>query len=480
MLKFKRQTLSLSIKTFDIINALFCTILAILITTEGYRFFTFQEFFSAQPKPNDIFLLLFIAATCHITFSYFGLYESKRLTKLRRNVIQIIKTTVFGSLFITIAGIIFQIEVVQPGFLLAFWLAYCTLTILSRLIARYFLKIMRLRGRNLRRMLIVGSNENAVRFLRKIEDSPELGYRVIGFIDDSWKSKTSLGDLGNNLIGGFDKIESILKESIIDELLITLPVKNFYDQTSEIVGHCEEQGIIVRLLSKTPLDLPSTKARIERFDEDIITSIFTGSIHGWPALFKRVIDIVFSFLFLIILSPVFLILAILTKLTSDGPIFFTQDRVGLNKHRFRLYKFRTMIPDAEKQIGEISHLNEAHGPVFKIEHDPRITSFGRFLRRASIDELPQLLNVLKGDMSLVGPRPLPLRDFNGFQKSWHRRRFSVRPGITGYWQVNGRSLVNFEKWMEMDMSYIDNWSLWVDFKILFLTIPAVIRGTGAA
>jgi lipopolysaccharide/colanic/teichoic acid biosynthesis glycosyltransferase len=161
-------------------------------------------------------------------------------------------------------------------------------------------------------------------------------------------------------------------------------------------------------------------------------------------------------------------------------VFFIQERVGLNKKRFHLYKFRTMVADAEERQREIEHLNEASGPVFKIRSDPRLTPAGKFLRKTSIDELPQLFNVLKGDMSLVGPRPLPVRDYQGFDQDWQRRRFSVRPGITCLWQINGRSSIPFEKWMELDMQYIDQWSLWMDFKILAKTIPVVLKGTGAA
>jgi lipopolysaccharide/colanic/teichoic acid biosynthesis glycosyltransferase len=192
------------------------------------------------------------------------------------------------------------------------------------------------------------------------------------------------------------------------------------------------------------------------------------------------LDVSVSLLAMLILSPLFLLVGLIVKLTSSGPALFFQDRVGLNKRRFRLYKFRTMVVDAERRQRELEHLNEASGAVFKIMNDPRLTPVGKFLRKTSIDELPQLFNVLKGDMSLVGPRPLPVRDYQGFNQDWQRRRFSVRPGITCLWQVNGRSTVHFEKWMELDMQYIDQWSLSLDFKILARTIPAVIRGAGAA
>jgi len=206
----------------------------------------------------------------------------------------------------------------------------------------------------------------------------------------------------------------------------------------------------------------------------------TNSFEGWPVIFKRTFDIVVASLLLIILTPLFLIVSILVKATSEGPAFFVQTRVGLNKRIFRLYKFRTMVKDAEGKIKDLHHLNEVSGPVFKISNDPRITPIGQFLRKTSIDELPQLLNVLKGDMSLVGPRPLPVRDYEGFGQDWHRRRFSVRPGITCLWQIRGRNNIPFEQWMQMDMEYIDNWSFWRDIKILWQTIPAVFNGKGAS
>ena len=183
---------------------------------------------------------------------------------------------------------------------------------------------------------------------------------------------------------------------------------------------------------------------------------------------------------LLSLAPVMLIIAVLIRLRSPGPVFFLQDRMGLNKRRFRLYKFRTMVPDAEKQIAQLEHLNEVSGPVFKIRNDPRVTPLGRFLRKTSLDELPQLINVLMGDMSLVGPRPLPVRDYESFNTAWHRRRFSVKPGITCLWQVMGRNSIPFEQWMALDMQYIDQWSLLLDLQILVKTIPAVLKGSGAS
>ena len=184
-------------------------------------------------------------------------------------------------------------------------------------------------------------------------------------------------------------------------------------------------------------------------------------------------------LFRSILSPVLTCAALAIKLTSRGPVLYAQDRYGLYRRRFKMYKLRTMVKGAEALQTSLEHLNEASGPVFKIKHDPRMTRVGRFLRRTSIDELPQLVNVLRGEMSLVGPRPLPLRDVGRFSEAALVRRFSVRPGLTGLWQISGRSDLSFERWMELDMQYIDQWSLGLDLKIIAKTIPAVLKATGA-
>lgn len=193
---------------------------------------------------------------------------------------------------------------------------------------------------------------------------------------------------------------------------------------------------------------------------------------------KRLFDIAGSATLLVLFLPLMLVVATLIKLTSRGPVLFKQPRLGYSRRNFIMYKFRTMAKDAEQRIREIEHLNEASGPVFKIWRDPRVTCIGRFLRRSSIDELPQLVNVLKGDMSLVGPRPLSYRDYEGWHH-WQPRRFKVRPGMTCLWQIKGRSLVPFEKWMQLDLQYVDEWSLWLDVRILARTIPAVLKGTGA-
>ena len=258
-----------------------------------------------------------------------------------------------------------------------------------------------------------------------------------------------------------------------------MPLRSFYALACQVAATCEQHGVIIRFDSDL-FDLKTAHSRAEEFDGAAQITVYTSTLDGWQVLVKRIQDFAISFTLLILLSPLFLLISILIKLTSNGPVFFLQERVGLNKRRFKIFKFRTMIPNAEKMMAELEALNELSGPVFKIKNDPRLTPLGRFLRRSSLDELPQLLNVLLGDMSLVGPRPMAIRDFEGFSEDWQRRRFSVPPGITCLWQINGRNSVPFQQWMEMDMQYIAEWSLWLDLKILARTIPAVWKGTGAA
>jgi exopolysaccharide biosynthesis polyprenyl glycosylphosphotransferase len=274
------------------------------------------------------------------------------------------------------------------------------------------------------------------------------------------------------------EFESIIAQEPVDEVFITLSGDKYDHLIDTIVHLCEEQGIIVRLRTDI-FNLKIARWQVDELDGIRIVTISSGPPDGWPLLAKRLLDICGSAALLLAMAPIFGIVALLIKLDSTGPVFFRQERVGLNKRRFRVFKFRTMVDGAEKQQQMLESLNEAAGPVFKIKADPRITRIGKFLRRYSIDEFPQLLNVLKGEMSFVGPRPLPVRDVERIDARWHKRRFSVKPGVTCLWQVNGRSDVSFNEWVRMDLEYIDQWSLGLDMKILLRTIPVVLKGAGA-
>lgn len=275
-----------------------------------------------------------------------------------------------------------------------------------------------------------------------------------------------------------DQVNSVLADQPVDEVLVALPIDKYGPLVETIVHHCEEQGIIVRLRTEMS-NLQVARSYVDELEGVPVVTIQSGPQDGWQLFTKRVIDIVGSAGLLLALGPLFGLVALFIRLDSPGPVFFAQERVGFNKRRFRMLKFRTMVAGSDQQQRMLEQLNEAEGPVFKIKNDPRITRMGKVLRRFSIDELPQLINVLTGDMSLVGPRPLPVRDVERIDLHWHKRRFSIKPGITCLWQVNGRSNIGFNDWVRMDLDYIDKWSLGLDLKILMKTIPAVFRGPGA-
>jgi exopolysaccharide biosynthesis polyprenyl glycosylphosphotransferase len=440
---------------------------------------SFADFLSMRVKVRNFALFAVFLLAWHSLFCVFGLYNSRRLSARSQEVLDILKATTLGAGFIYIAAFLFKLVMVTPLFLTGFWFISSAVMVLSRLVARCVLSQVRVRGRNLREMLIVGTNPRAALFAQTIETKPTLGYRVLGFVDQDWQGLGEFRKGGYPLASDFEHFPFLLRERAIDEVVIALPMKSMYPQASHVAALCEEQGITVRLMPDL-FDLRLSRSKTEALDDVPMITMCAHSAEGWQHLAKRVLDFTVSLLAITFLVPVFLLTALLIKLSSPGPVFFIQERVGLNKRRFRLYKFRTMVADAERRLREIEHLNEARGPVFKMRNDPRLTRLGKFLRKSSIDELPQLFNVLRGDMSLVGPRPLPVRDYQGFDQDWQRRRFSVRPGITCLWQINGRSAVPFEKWMELDMQYIDQWSLRLDLMILAKTIPAVIKGAGAA
>jgi exopolysaccharide biosynthesis polyprenyl glycosylphosphotransferase len=278
-------------------------------------------------------------------------------------------------------------------------------------------------------------------------------------------------------IGTLEQLEELLMRQVIDEVIIALPVKSCYQQIQYAIGVCERAGI----QAKYGADLFESTVAFPRYHAHGDRAFVAMHVvpDGYRLVIKRAIDIVGAAAALVICAPLMLIVAIAIKLTSPGPIIYAQNRCGFNKRPLRMYKFRSMFADAGELQATLEARNEASGPVFKIRDDPRITPLGRLLRKSSLDELPQLWNVLRGDMSLVGPRPLPWRDVHRITQPSDMRRFSVRPGLTCLWQVKGRSNLGFERWVELDLEYIDTWSLTLDFWILLRTIPAVLSGNGA-
>jgi exopolysaccharide biosynthesis polyprenyl glycosylphosphotransferase len=298
----------------------------------------------------------------------------------------------------------------------------------------------------------------------ELKARPEEGVAIVGELDLNEAS--------------VEQLVSLLHEHSINGVLVSAR-HTYFEQVEAAIRACELEGVEAWLVAdffKTQI----SRTSFDEFQGRPVLVFHTAPAASWQAVSKLLLDVLGALLLLIIFSPLFVIVSLIIKITSPGPILFRQQRSGLNGQPFTIYKFRTMITNAEQLQHELAALNEMRGPVFKMTKDPRITAIGRFLRKFSIDEFPQLFNVLRGEMSLVGPRPLPVDEVKRFDDLAHRRRLSVKPGLTCLWQINGRNNVaDFREWVRLDLEYIDNWSLWLDLKILWLTVPIVLTGAGA-
>jgi exopolysaccharide biosynthesis polyprenyl glycosylphosphotransferase len=353
-------------------------------------------------------------------------------------------------------------------------LAFLTL-ITEKIIILSGLHYLRKKGFNQRRIIIVGTGKRAADFIIRIKSHPEWGIKLLGAIDDE-PGRGISAVAGVDVIGTLDIISEILKKEAVDEVLVVVP-RSRLNHIEKAVLSCETVGVKVMVA----MDLFNLKiARSHHTDLDGVpfVSIFTTVMNLRHLFAKRVMDIGLAIVGIILGLPIFLVAALSIKITSKGPVIFKQERVGRNSRKFVLLKFRTMYSGADTLRVEMEAKNELDGPAFKMKKDPRVTPVGRFLRKLSIDELPQFFNILAGQMSLVGPRALPTYEVEKIDM-WQRRRLSMRPGLTGLWQVKGRNKIDFNNWMKLDLEYLDNWCLWLDIKILAKTIPAVLFGRGA-
>jgi exopolysaccharide biosynthesis polyprenyl glycosylphosphotransferase len=348
----------------------------------------------------------------------------------------------------------------------------------ARIIARMGLWSLRSRGHRNRRVLIVGANGRTAHLVDVFTSRKRFGCEIVGYLENDESRGHILDEFEIPYLGGIEKLEELLAEGELDEVYVSLPIRSCYEDIQNIAHLCEGEGMPVRLIADLfPLRIATNRIM---YIEDI-PLLSLSSIPEEQALMavKRAIDVAVSSILLVGLSWLFLLIALIIRLDSAGPILFAQERIGQNQRRFKMLKFRSMVMNAEELRDELEVLNEADGPVFKIKKDPRITRVGGFLRSSSLDELPQLVNVWLGRMSLVGPRPPLAGEVEKY--SWdQRRRLSVKPGMTGLWQVSGRSNVSFEEWVEMDLAYIDTWTLGLDFSILMKTFGAVIEKRGAS
>jgi exopolysaccharide biosynthesis polyprenyl glycosylphosphotransferase len=331
-------------------------------------------------------------------------------------------------------------------------------------LVRWALSSSMVRSQSKRRFVLVGTAREIARMQAELKQHTDTSVEVMAEFD---LIETPV-----------QQIVNLLHDHSVFGVLLSAKHTNF-EQVEYVIRACELEGIEVWLIA----DFFSTQISRTSFDELLGRPLLvfrTTPDASWQGLAKHLLDFFGSLVWLVILSPVFLVIALAIKFSSPGPVFFRQKRSGINGSPFTIFKFRTMNTNAEQFKHELEAMNEMSGPVFKVTNDPRVTPIGKFLRKFSLDELPQLLNVLRGEMSLVGPRPLPVDEVQRFDNLAHRRRLSVKPGLTCLWQISGRNqITDFQDWVRLDLQYIDNWTIWLDLRILLLTFPVVVRGTGA-
>jgi exopolysaccharide biosynthesis polyprenyl glycosylphosphotransferase len=412
-----------------------------------------------------------------------GRYRSHRTVPLLDEAWAIIRVCVSGGIIFTLALYLSRWDERLLGddrisrfWALLFVVFACLFLLTEKLALRLTSRYVRSHGFNYRTVLIVGTGPTALRIAESVQGHRFWGFRILGFIrnghppEEPWPSRYPvLGDTAD--------IPRIVESSVVDDVIFAVHRREL-DRLEDLFLSLQEQGIRTRFA----MDLfPHTRARVEleELDGMPLLSFATTPTSQLKLMLKRTLDVAVASLLLLIALPIVGMIALLIKLTSGGNVLFRQTRCGLNGRFFTLYKFRTMVEDAEERRRELMHLNEMNGPVFKLRSDPRVTAFGRFLRRFSLDELPQLWNVVRGDMSLVGPRP-PIPEEVAKYQRWQRRRLAMKPGLTCLWQVSGRNDLDFDRWMQLDLEYIDSWSPTLDFKILLKTIPAVLSGKGAS
>lgn len=403
-----------------------------------------------------------------------GLYRLRARWSLRSEAVALLRAT--GILALATVTLLFVVQVSDPSRLLIGILFGLTaaLAIASRIGLRALFAWSRRRGHLTRCVLMVGANARAQDFADRIGRHSDLGLRMVGHLVGP--DGVAPG-LTRPVLGTLDDIEGVLHRLVVDEVIVCLPV-SAWDLVEPITRLCAGEGKIVRVPSDADGRGPTLAGGYsEDFDGLRVVSLTYGPDRAVSLMLKRLIDSLFAGASLVLLSPLFLLIALRIRRRDGAPILFRQTRVGLHGRRFELLKFRTMQPDAERRLFELEQMNEIRGRAFKLSHDPRVTRSGLFLRRTGLDELPQLWNVLRGDMSLVGPRPpLPI-EVDGYDV-WHRRRLAMKPGITGLWQVSARREPEFDNWVAMDLEYIDRWSLLLDLKIMIRTIPAMIAQEG--
>jgi exopolysaccharide biosynthesis polyprenyl glycosylphosphotransferase len=418
--------------------------------------------------PDPVAFAALYAVTWVTVLTLGGLYRPRARWSIRTEAVDLFRATLVMAALVLAILFWFRLPDISRTYLLLLFPAQFLVTLATRAAMRLAFRRMRERGLNQRFVLIVGAGPRAQAFATKLESHRELGLVVIGFLDDDQGFELHAGW---RYRGRFADLADVLKANVIDEVAVCLPFSS-WDLVDPVVGIAEDFGKIVRVPMDV-LDRSFTSGKVEELDGTPVFSLVSGPDRLLGLAAKRTIDLLGSAALLVILSPILGAVAIAIRLGDGAPVFFRQARVGLHGRPFHVVKFRTMVADAEARYSEV--VDRSDPRAFKLDDDPRVTPLGAFLRRTSLDELPQLWNVLRGEMSLVGPRPAPQREVEGYDV-WHRRRLSMKPGITGLWQVMARGHDDFDERASLDLDYIDRWSLWLDVKILARTIPAALEG----
>ncbi|MBE0568574.1 MAG: sugar transferase [Deltaproteobacteria bacterium] len=421
-------------------------------------------------------LLPLVLAIWSFFLSYYGAYRSPRECSTGDYAWSTVRAVAAGLALLLTLLFLLKIQYVSRIIVVIFsGLNTIALFVIRLWVVRYYRESLK-DGESYMKVLIIGTGSRAMRLSRTLQENTHWGLNIVGHLDTDEILVGTKVD-GAEVLGVVEDISAILKGHVIDEVILAIP-RAMISDVEKIAFVCEEEGVRFSVMADV-FDVQVARMDLVNIGGIPLLTLYPVAQEEWKILVKRMMDLVICACFMPVVLAVTAGISIAIKLDTPGPVFYVQQRVGLNKRRFPMFKFRTMVVGSDRMQKEFEHLNEAKGPIFKIANDPRITRVGKLLRRTSLDELPQIFNVIRGEMSLVGPRPMSLRDVDLFDRGIQRKRFSVKPGITCLWQVSGRSLLPFSKWLELDLYYISNWSLGMDFKILLKTIPAVVRGTGA-
>lgn len=406
-----------------------------------------------------------------LLYSVLRLYGSFRFKKFWQECLTLAAANAVGMLGIGAVLYVFRLEDFSRLVLALFYVFSTGFVILKRVVVRAVLEHYRSLGYNQRTLLLVGSGELARRYYEEIKDNPQYGYFFMGYLSPEKSPEMA------PYLGGYEYFRGFLETRSVDEVVIAMQ-QTERRQVGEMIATCGRYGAKVSVIPAYSDYIPGIP-KIEQAGNLKLFNVRSTPDKGpvW-AFVKRGMDIVGSVLGLVLSSPVMLAVAVAVKRCDKGPVLFVQTRVGKDGKEFRMYKFRSMYVDAEERLAELQQYNQVGGPAFKMESDPRVTRVGKFIRRTSLDELPQFINVLKGEMSIVGPRP-PLPREVAQYSDWDWGRLAVKPGLTCYWQISGRSDVSFDDWMKLDLKYVEEQGLWTDLKILWKTVGVVLHGTGA-